>query len=790
MAWLGLWFNTIKGEGVFALIKLKEVTKYYYGDASVTLALKNINLEFKKGEFVAITGQSGSGKSTLINLISGMDSYEEGEMYFKGMETSYFDDSDWELYRKNNISFVYQSYNLIESYTALQNVETVMMICETDENRRTKKQRKQKAMEVLKKVGLEKQAHNRASHMSSGQKQRLGIARALAKETDVIVADEPTGNLDVENGKAIMAILHELAKENKLVLVVTHNYEQAQEYVTRKIRLFDGEIVEDVRIDRELYDGSDFQSDFEHEAAEEKEAVKTFSTARAFVHMNRLAQPHRSLFILMFMLASALATLVFIGYFAANLDDFKTRTVTDTIFANTSDDRLMARRLDGNAMTDDDLKTIADMPKVELVEKYDGAGDYYYFAEENTDYKKVYSVSAVTKAISIDKLSFEHFVKTAGGLTQENLRTGRLPESLHEIVIYSGDDSLLGKTQEIYVCGKNWKPEDYIGAKFTVVGILKEDAGQIYFAEPFAKLLDKDYAFSHYTYNYIEEEKNVYDDNAGHEDTLTQKNRSSFGVPVIGEGLTGNQVRLSENIINEMDAEGTRYNDHIKYKSVVSGGTIELKQSDETTETFDIEYVQDGSICSRGILEVSEELFDRIMGEADLVQASVYIEDYAYTDAVLDSLYDAGYDAVSTFRVSTTEYDGSLVSERLIMLAVSVIVILIIFVLDILVIYLLMKLKRGDFLIMKSLGMKQRMAGQMNFYELVTLALFADILAMAAGYICLRMNVPFVCDIMKYCSAKQYVMLVAVNTAMAVCTAGIFNRYLRKRFRLTALKND
>ena len=177
------------------MIELKDVTKYYSSDTSVAMALRNINLEFHKGEFVVITGKSGSGKSTLLNVISGMDTYEEGEMYFNGMETSYYDKKDWEDYRRENISFIYQSYNLIDSYTALENVETVMRIENGKESRR---ERKKRALEILDQVGLKKRARHKAVHLSSGQKQRLGIARALAKDTDIIIADEPTGNLDVE----------------------------------------------------------------------------------------------------------------------------------------------------------------------------------------------------------------------------------------------------------------------------------------------------------------------------------------------------------------------------------------------------------------------------------------------------------------------------------------------------------------------------------------------------------------------------------------------------------------
>ena len=175
------------------MIRLTDVSKYYRSNQNVTLGLHKINLEFHPGEFAVITGESGSGKSTLLNVISGSDSYDEGEMYIEGQETSCYDKADWEQYRREKISFIYQNYNLIDSFTVLQNVKSAILIRipQMDE-----KEADRKALEYIRKVGLEKQAKKKASHLSSGQKQRLSIARALAKETEIIVADEPTGNLD------------------------------------------------------------------------------------------------------------------------------------------------------------------------------------------------------------------------------------------------------------------------------------------------------------------------------------------------------------------------------------------------------------------------------------------------------------------------------------------------------------------------------------------------------------------------------------------------------------------
>ena len=205
---------------------------------------------------------------------------------------------------------------------------------------------------------------------------------------------------------------------------------------------------------------------------------------------------------------------------------------------------------------------------------------------------------------------------------------------------------------------------------------------------------------------------------------------------------------------------------------------------------IEVSVLSEGTMCSENVVEVSEELYYEILGDRETFQSSVYIEDYAYTDSVIDKLYDSGYEAVSVLRVSSVEYDSGLVSERLVMLIVCVAVILIIFVLDILVIYLLMKLKKGDFLIMKSLGMKQRMANQMNYYELATTTLAADIIVIIAGIVCNELKVPLVSDFMKYMRVQHYVTVIIINAAMAMVTGKLYNRYLGKRFKLTSLRNN
>ncbi|MDT8337326.1 MAG: ABC transporter ATP-binding protein, partial [Candidatus Izemoplasmatales bacterium] len=224
------------------MIKLVNVSKFYNSNDVIALGLRRVNLELNVNEFVAVVGESGSGKTTLLNVVTGIDTYEDGEMYVNGEETSYYSVSDMENYRKKYVAFVFQDYNLIDSYTVLQNVEAPLLL-----SGYPKEKIRERALELIRKVGLEDHIKHKATKLSGGQKQRVVIARALAKDCPIIAADEPTGNLDSESAKQIIKLLADISKD-KLVIMVTHDFSQVEHHATRKIRIYDGEIVEDKEI--------------------------------------------------------------------------------------------------------------------------------------------------------------------------------------------------------------------------------------------------------------------------------------------------------------------------------------------------------------------------------------------------------------------------------------------------------------------------------------------------------------------------------------------------------------
>jgi putative ABC transport system ATP-binding protein len=225
------------------LLYLENVSKSYdMGKAGELTVLKNINLKINKGEFVAITGPSGSGKSTMINLVGALDAPSKGTIYLKNTDISSMSESALAVLRGETIGFVFQQFNLIPTLNSLHNVMLPMEFVEANP-----KESYDRAVQLLEMLGLGDRMYHKPTELSGGQQQRVAIARALANNPEIIVADEPTGNLDSATGKFVMDFLHKLnTKENKTIILVTHDLNLI-EYAKRVIYLKDGMIIKDTQ---------------------------------------------------------------------------------------------------------------------------------------------------------------------------------------------------------------------------------------------------------------------------------------------------------------------------------------------------------------------------------------------------------------------------------------------------------------------------------------------------------------------------------------------------------------
>lgn len=340
-----------------ALLTLENLGKIYVSEGAVAVGIRGVNLSFDAGEFVAVTGKSGSGKTTLLNAISGIDTYEEGELYIDGRPTSHYVQSDWEAYREKYISFIFQDYNIIDSFTVLQNAELALMYIPSARERR------QRALQLIERVGMTPYRHHRGSKLSGGQKQRTVIARALAKDSPIILADEPTGNLDSASAKEVVALLKEISSD-KLVIVVTHNFEQFADCATREIRVFDGQIERDERI-RQTEIVTPRLTDV-------KPATRRDTLRRGFVlGWHRFcATPRLTTFICFVMLLALLGTFALTSYLiAGNTSDEK-----QPVFGY-APGRLVVARHDGAPITEGELRALAKLTGAERMIQYDALLD-------------------------------------------------------------------------------------------------------------------------------------------------------------------------------------------------------------------------------------------------------------------------------------------------------------------------------------------------------------------------------------------------------------------------------
>ena len=247
------------------MLQLKDIKKQYVTGDTAVQALKGINLQFRKNEFVSILGPSGCGKTTMLNIIGGLDKYTSGDLIINGVSTVEYKDADWDNYRNHSIGFVFQSYNLIPHQTVLGNVELALTLSGVG-----KKEKRERAVKALQQVGLGDQLNKLPNQLSGGQMQRVAIARAIVNDPEIVLADEPTGALDSETSIQVMQLLKQIAKD-RLVIMVTHNPDLADKYSSRIVRLLDGQVIEDTN----PYEAKDFE--LEHKKPGKKAAMSIWT---------------------------------------------------------------------------------------------------------------------------------------------------------------------------------------------------------------------------------------------------------------------------------------------------------------------------------------------------------------------------------------------------------------------------------------------------------------------------------------------------------------------------------
>ena len=784
-------------------IKLQNISKYYYSETAVTQALQGINLEFRMGEFVAITGESGSGKSTLLRIISGMDTFDDGELYVDGQPTFQYDEDDWEEYRRTKIGFVFQDYSLIGHYTAKENIVSALLIMGVPE-----KEAGDKAIHYLERVGLSAQKDQRASKLSSGQKQRLSIARALAKDTDIIVADEPTGNLDSETGAQIVKLLRDLSQDH-LVIMVTHNYEQVEKYVTRKVRLHDGSLILDVSEnvdtdqkaemsenmdnDRKLEESENMDTEQKAEMSENVDTNKKTSVGkksesneerlhdrtigRIFVRMNAMRQPEKVALFMGFFLAAAIVSFLFIGQLLMNADDIYTKEYSATSFARKDDKRISLRRKDQKFMTKKDIDRLTKMKHVVSVDQYDIVNDINYYFEEGKDYRLEYGydeMSTIEEEWMYDSQSVEYvkkdqYMRSSSCLKKSDLAEGSLPKKIDEVVLYDRGKYKVGDTITfLYTSDVLWSStENFIQRKMKVTGLLKDKDKQVYFSPEMCTMLQSTVTGGNVFYEYAYNQK------------LGRYQGQVTLWPIVGD-----IVKKDEELCVSSAYEAATYRAEENALTLFNqSGILHIKQYDKdmnSKEVKQIEGVATGDKmngCGANFVEVSQNIYDKYY-RTDSRQASVYITSYAKTDHVLKALDKAGYEAVSTLRFGVGDYDSDLVQERLRTIGIAVAILLVMMAAEILILRSIFKIQIKDQKILKFMGMSTKLIGKINYMEMRRYSITA-IIVVAVVMNVVGIFVPALRAMLYYYEWPGYLAYFMYNYVAAMVMVAAFNHLLK-----------
>lgn len=737
------------------MIKLKNVSKFYYSKGVIASGFTKVNLEFKIGEFVAITGESGSGKSTLLNVISGLDTYEEGEMFINGKETSHYIEKDWEDYRRKNIGNIYQNFNLVNSYTVYQNIDLALSL-----NGSKCSDRKERIISLLKRVDMLRYKNTKVSKLSGGQKQRVAIARALAKDIPIIVADEPTGSLDKRSAENIIKLLKEISKD-KLVIIVTHNYDQVEEYVTRKITMHDGRVIEDSKIkpisDDVVYTEHKYKN------------INIFEKIRLGV---RNTFNVKTKFVLLFLVYAFIVCALIGEYSFFKVEEYEnSKSGYNIVYTDTNDHRVVINKKDKSSFSDEEINNLKKLKNVDYIVENDLTID------ENI-------------AINTDN-NYVYFNGNVGNVDELNGKVdyGRLPEADNEIVIQG--------FEEDYFIGPDYRDE-----------LMKQD---LYFVFNDSGV-DKSVSYKVVGFKYIQPGLIVASDNKFYLSSNAIKglanhiNRSYSEVVVDFMGKNykssnySNNFRIETNhwvspgeafISEDFDAYCDKYeclNKSFKvsisniYFSDFKDFVIKKKYTNKNINNIlDLpDYKKENyEEFYNGIIYVNPDDFNSLFNKGTY-QMSVYVSDIEKIDNTISKLNDMGYNTLAV--KDTLVNPGILQVIKIIKMITTIILVVVLFFISYFIIKIILKSRNIYFSILRMLGASKGVCRELLIIELFTISnlsyfIFTGLCELNKTK---YLNIKFLNTINTYFKFNDYVILYLLIVGMSVI---ISMRYARKLFK-------
>ena len=732
------------------MIKLENVSKFYYNQGLISSGIIRVSLELNLGEFVVITGESGSGKSTLLNVISGIDSYEEGEMYINGKETSHYGEKDFEDYRRKYIANIFQNFNLVNSYTVYQNVELALLL-----NGYKKKEIKNKVLNIIDKVGLTKFKNTKVSKLSGGQKQRVAIARAVAKDAPIIVADEPTGNLDSKAAKEVLEILKDVAKD-KLVVIVTHNIEQVENLATRIVKMHDGKIIEDSKI-------KNVEEPKEIETSKYCK-VKPISELRLGIRNTfNIASKFLLLFAVFFFTGAA----VLAGYGSFQMSEKEaSHNNYSPIFKDLSENRIIFNKKSREPFTNEDYEKIMQIENVDYIEKDDIFIDSYISLQRDT----------------IGFVGGMHNIANFEG----KLDTGRMPEKEDEIIleiskdqynILHNMDKILNNKFSVLKSGGYMENLSDVVQELVIVGI------------KYSNSYDAKYYVSESVLNNLR--------------TMINKNYSIMKIIMNNKYQTytiepSDLVPIGGAIVDD-DFKYSYKNGKIK-NTPISINVKTIYYTKDLNLNVTNTYTKNNIKRFTGVDNYNNNRYKIFINTNDYnslyntlpYQSSLFVKDVSKIDKTISDMEEFG---LSPKKITDYQINEAEIAERIIRIikvVVTILLLVVLFFISYLIVKVILKSRNLYYTTLRMLGASYKNVQTILNIELfinASLAYFA-VLAIIKLSKSNLLNLEYIAKISNYLSIREYALMYIVLIVMSLLISNKFSKKLFKKSALTTYNEE